>query len=79
MVAEPADSRWIATVDGRRLAKADDGETLTFDLGSASGRLSVEPAPHGWRLVLHIVIFLGLALLAAPTLGGQSQAKRGLE
>ncbi|MBB1484508.1 glycosyltransferase family 2 protein [Tessaracoccus sp. MC1865] len=86
VVAEPAESDWVATLNGRDLERTSgfswaalDTEMLTFDAGAEAGELVVEPAPRDGRFVLHLLVMLGLALLAAPTLGAATAARRGQE
>ncbi|MFD0867377.1 hypothetical protein ACFQ06_16400, partial [Tessaracoccus lubricantis] len=86
VVAEPADEDWRATLDGRELARTPghswdllDTEMVTFQAPADGGTLVVEPSPHNGRFVLHLLVMLGLALLAAPTMGGASVARRGQE
>ncbi|WP_139650835.1 glycosyltransferase family 2 protein [Tessaracoccus massiliensis] len=86
VVAEPAGSIWRATLDGRELERHTgfrwpllDAELVTFHAGADAGTLVVEPEPRWGRFVLHLLVILGVALLAAPTLGGTTVAKRGQE
>lgn len=85
VVAAPADEEWRATLDGEPLSRAegvsfefvDEQPVVAFEAGAAGGELVVEPAPHWARFTLHLLVMLGVALLAAPTLGGTTVAKRG--
>lgn len=79
VVAEPADAGWEASVDGRALTRVDGTDRLTFRLGADGGDVVVRPEPHPWRFAVHLVVMVVLAILAAPTLGGASVARRGQE
>ena len=84
-VAESASADWTATVDGERLPRGADSErpliedsVITFDqVPAEGGTLEVAPTRHWWQLWLHLVVMAALALLAAPTLGGSTVARRG--
>ncbi|MHA6511235.1 glycosyltransferase family 2 protein [Tessaracoccus sp. Z1128] len=79
VVAEPSDARWEATVDGRALTRIDGGERLTFQLGAEAGEVVVRPRPLPWRVAAQLAVAAILALLAAPTLGASTVARRGQE
>ena len=70
MLAEPADSRWQATVDGRPLTQLDlpDGRQA-FTLGTETGllRLQLTGQSLAWPLV-QLSAFVLLLILAAPRL-----------
>ena len=76
-LAEPEDARWVATLDGERLERWTGTGRLGFHVGTGSGELVIEPARHIGRVVLHVLILLGLAVLAAPSMGGATVARRG--
>lgn len=84
-VAESASADWTATVDGERLPRGADSErpliedsVITFDqVPAEGGTLELAPTRHWWQLWLHLVVMAALALLAAPTLGGSTVARRG--
>lgn len=68
-LAEPADPRWVVTVDGTRLPVADGGAPGTqFALGSLSGNLSLAlDAGSSWWAWLQLAGLVLLAILAAPS------------
>lgn len=76
-LAEPEDANWVARLDGERLERLTGTGRLGFHVGTASGDLVIEPARHLGRLVLHVLILVGLAILAAPSMGGATAARRG--
>lgn len=82
---DPAES-WTAKVDGTKLSPTTvtgpvTSEKLIGFTGAPAqgGVLTLEPTPHWWQLVLHILVMLVIATLAAPTLGGAAVARRGQE
>ncbi|MDO5676989.1 MAG: glycosyltransferase [Propionibacteriaceae bacterium] len=86
IVAAPSEENWRATLDGKELERTYlfgwemfDEHFVTFQADASAGELVVEPAPRWGRFTLHLLVMLGLALLAAPTLGGATVAKRGRE
>lgn len=86
VVAAPADERWSASLDGEPLPRAAapsfdalDADVVAFQAGPGGGELIVEPTARWGRFTLHLLVFLAVALLAAPTLGGATVAKRGRE
>lgn len=86
IVAAPAGEQWRASLDGQPLERTHgfswdtaDAELVTFQAGAEAGDLVVEPTPQWGRFTLHLLVMLGIALLAAPTLGGAAVAKRGRE
>lgn len=56
-----------------------DADVVAFQAGPGGGELIVEPTARWGRFTLHLLVFLAVALLAAPTLGGATVAKRGRE
>lgn len=79
VVAEPPAADWVATLNGRALERVAGGERLTFTLGAEGGELRVEPRAHPWRAGWHAVVLALIAVLAAPSLGGGTMARRGQE
>ncbi|MBB1515483.1 glycosyltransferase family 2 protein [Tessaracoccus sp. MC1679] len=79
VVAEPPDADWQATLDGRPLQRIDGADRLTFDLGQSAGEVAVQPRPHPWRFAVQLAVAAVLAVLAAPTLGAATVARRGQE
>lgn len=85
-LAESGGSDWSAKLDGRPLARAAatdrpliDDSVVTFGpLPAGGGTVEVAPTEHTWRAWLHLLVMLSIGLLAAPTLGGTSSARRGL-
>ena len=54
-----------------------DLQLIGFTLGADGGELELEPVTHDWRFGWHLLIGLGLIVLAAPSLGGAGGARRG--
>lgn len=79
VVAEHPDAAWEATLDGRALARVGGADRLTFQLGAEAGDVVVRPQPHSWRFAVQLAVVVLLAILAAPTLGGATVARRGQE
>lgn len=85
-LAEEEGSDWVASLDGAPLPRTQathrsliDGSVMTFGpLPAEGGTVDVHPTAHPWRAWLHLAVMLGIALLAAPTLGGATVARRGL-
>ncbi|MDR1767412.1 MAG: hypothetical protein LBR32_03100 [Propionibacteriaceae bacterium] len=68
VLAEPADSRWWATVDGRSLTPlASDGFGQTFELGTSGGvlRYGLDAGPQWWAWAQGAAL-VALVLLALP-------------
>ncbi|SHJ15192.1 Glycosyltransferase, GT2 family [Tessaracoccus bendigoensis DSM 12906] len=84
-LAESGAADWTASVDSETLPRAGDTERALIDdsvvtfgpLPADGGTLEIHPERHIWRALLHLVVMLGLLLMAAPTLGGATQARRG--
>lgn len=83
-LAEEPGASWTASVDGRTLDVTSgppsaeyDLQLIGFTLGADGGELELEPVTHDWRFGWHLLIGLGLIVLAAPSLGGAGGARRG--
>ena len=73
-LAEAADSRWRATLDGVPLSPIDD-DTQTFGLPDSGGTLHVwfdDPAHRNWQVV-QLVVLAGVVLLAFPGIGRRTE------
>lgn len=73
-LAEAADSRWRATLDGVPLTPID-GDTQTFGLPDSGGTLHVwfdDPAHRNWQIV-QLVVLAGVVLLAFPGIGRRTE------
>lgn len=84
-VAETPWQDWTVELDGTRLPRQGDtrrdlisAEVLTFGpVPAEGGALVAHPTNHRWQLWLHVTVMVALAVLAAPTLGGGTAARRG--
>lgn len=76
-VAEPGDARWVARLDGTSLDAVEGAERLTFELGERSGELELVPEPRWGRFTWHVAVLVALALLASPSMGSSTAARRG--
>ena len=83
-LAESAGADWQASIDGVRLDKGATERPLIADsvvsfspVPAEGGTLHLEPTRHWWHFWLQAAVMLGIALLAAPTLGGAAVARRG--
>lgn len=79
-LAEVDDGRWQVTVGGTRLARVAGDSGVTFVLpagvfGAVNWGLSPSNGVLAWQVIV-IVLLIGLA---APTAGGGSSARRGME
>lgn len=79
-LAEVSDGRWEASIGGTRLEPVADHPGAAFTVpAQLSGKLTWGLRPtwlsFGWQLFVLVV----LAALAAPTAGGASSARRGVE
>lgn len=79
-LAEAEDTRWEVRVDGIRLEEAPEGPPVGFTLPAGTGGTlswGLRPAwgAFGWQ----VFVLLALIALAAPTAGGATSARRGLE
>ncbi len=84
-LAESGSADWTARIDGERLPRVEDTDRPLIDdsvvtfgpLPAEGGGLDVLPAEHRWQVGLQALVMVGLLVLAAPTLGGTTQARRG--
>lgn len=87
ILAESPEAGWRASVDGTPLVPTTgfawtllDTESTALDgVPAEGGLLQAEPTPHWWHLGLHLIVMAALITLAAPSLGGTTTARRGLE
>jgi hypothetical protein len=73
-LAEAADPRWRATLDGVPLSPIDL-DTQTFGLPDSGGTLHVwfdDPAHRNWQIV-QLVVLAGVVLLAFPGIGRRTE------
>ena len=80
VLAEPPDDRWRASIGGQELSRISGDENVSFTVpAGAEGQLSWQLAPSWGTFGLQIGVVVLIAGLAAPTIGGSSAARRGLE
>lgn len=76
-LAEPADPRWRASLDGAPLTAVPDAAAPTFALGAGGGTLRTWlDAGVPWWAWVQFAGLAGLVVLAAPALGGGREAER---
>ncbi len=79
-LAEPPDGRWTARIGETELTRVEDDSAVIFEIpAGVSGELSWELKPNIAGMTWQIVVVLAIIGLAAPTIGGASGARRGLE
>jgi len=80
VLAEPSDDRWRVSIGGQELSRISGDENVSFTVpAGAEGQLSWQLAPSWGTFGLQIGVVVLIAGLAAPTIGGSSAARRGLE
>ncbi len=76
-LAEEPDSRWWARIGGTSLKVDVERPPVTFEVPEGvSGHLEYGMAPSTGSFVWQIVLLVALGILAAPTLGSQTRARR---
>ena len=80
VLAEPSDDRWQASINGQELTRASDGDEVAFVVPAGlEGRVTWGMKPSWGMFGLQIGVAVVIIGLAAPTIGGSSGARRGLE
>lgn len=80
VLAERPDDRWRVRIDGQELSPLPEGEKATFVVPAGlAGKVTWGMAPTWWMFGLQVGVVVLIIGLAAPTIGGSSGARRGLE
>ncbi len=80
VLAEPPDDRWRVRIDGQELTPLPGSEKVTFVVPAGlEGKVTWGMTPTWWMVGLQVGVVVLIIGLAAPTIGGSSGARRGLE
>ena len=80
MLAETPDDRWRVRINGQELTPLPEGGKATFVVPAGlAGKVTWGMAPTWWMFGLQVGVVVLIIGRAAPTIGGSSGARRGLE
>ena len=80
VLAETPDDRWRVRINGQELTPLPESGKATFVVPAGlAGKVTWGMAPTWWMFGLQVGVVVLIIGLAAPTIGGSSGARRGLE